>query len=175
MKRFVVELEWADHFEDLTNEEMGILFNNFITYHRDGSVDDSSRIVNIAWKSVVKQIDRMNAKYTKDVENGKKGGRPRKTNNPTITPKKPLNNPKVTYKDKDKEEYKEEYEYIDATGTSTSRKYSIAKGEKLTRSGRVVTKDEKRRVVEMSEDKSDLMKSMFTNINNLEITENETV
>ena len=117
LKRFVVELEWADHFEDLTNEEMGILFKNFITYHKGESVDDSNRIVNIAWKSVVKQIDRMNAKYTKDVENGKKGGRPRKTNNPTITPKKPLNNPKVTYKDKDKE--KEEYK-----DTSASIKHS---------------------------------------------------
>ncbi len=118
LKRFVVELEWADHFEDLTYEEMGILFQNFITYHRDGSVDTSSRIVNIAWKSVVKQIDRMNAKYTKDVENGKKGGRPRKTNNPTITPKKPLNNPKVTYKDKDKE--KEEYKDTSAAPVHSS-------------------------------------------------------
>tara|TARA_R110002153_G_scaffold73123_5_gene190812 strand:+ start:112 stop:555 length:444 start_codon:yes stop_codon:yes gene_type:complete len=107
LKRFVVELEWSDHFEDLTNEEMGILFKNFISYHKGNDVDTTNRIVNIAWKSVVKQIDRMNVKYTNDVENGKKGGRPRKTNNPTITPKKPLNNPKVTYKDKDKE--KEEY------------------------------------------------------------------
>ena len=112
LERFVVELEWAEHFEDLTNEEMGILFKNFISHAKGEEVDLSNRFVSIAWKSVVKQINRMNAKYMKDVENGKKGGRPRKpNNNPTETPNKPNNNPTETYKDKDeyKEEYKEEY------------------------------------------------------------------
>tara|TARA_R110001632_G_scaffold88672_1_gene191694 strand:- start:110 stop:685 length:576 start_codon:yes stop_codon:yes gene_type:complete len=186
LKRFVVELEWSEHFEDLTNEEMGILFKNFISYHKGNDVDTSSRIVNIAWKSVVKQVDRMNAKYTKDVENGRKGGRPKKTQinpknpmgysktqpNPTITPKKPLNNPKVTYKDKD--EYKEDYKDEESTGTSTS-KYSIAKDEIYTNSGKVVTKDEKRRVENFGKNKSDELSSMFNNMNNLKITENETV
>lgn len=80
-------LEWVDSFQDLSDEELGILFRNFISYHTGGEIDTSSHSVNLIWKLLVKQIDRINNKYQKNSENGKNGGRPKK---PTETQENPM-------------------------------------------------------------------------------------
>ena len=105
LKTFVVQLEWADSWVDMTDEEMGMLFRNFIAYSKGEELNLENRFVKSSWLSVVKQIDRMNNKYFKDVENGKKGGAPigntnakkriteQPKNNPETTPKQPVKQP----------------------------------------------------------------------------------
>ena len=114
-ERFIVQLEWTNSWTDLTDEEMGMLFRNFISYAKGEDLDLTNRIVSVSWKSIQPDIDRMNAKYLSDVENGKKGGAPLGNKNASKQPqstqeqpkttqeqpenkgkKQPLNNPKTT-------------------------------------------------------------------------------
>ncbi len=97
LKTFVVQLEWADSWVDMTDEEMGMLFRNFIAYSKGEELNLENRFVKSSWLSVVKQIDRMNKKYFNDVENGKKGGAPiGNTNAKKLITEQPKNNPETT-------------------------------------------------------------------------------
>lgn len=115
LDKFVVQLEWTDAWIDLTDEEMGILFRKFISHAKGEELNLENRIVKSNWLGVVKDIDRMTAKYLKDIENGKLGGAPKGNknaskqpkNNPETTQEQPINNPNTTYKYKDKYNYKE--------------------------------------------------------------------
>lgn len=122
LNKFVVQLEWTESWEELSNEEMGILFKNFIAHTKGLEIDKSNRMVNVAWNSVKNQVDRMNEKYLKHIENGKKGGAPKGNKNstkqpnnnqtttqeqPKTTEQQPKNNRQTTYKDKDKDKDKE--------------------------------------------------------------------
>lgn len=100
LNKFVVQLEWTESWGELSNEEMGILFKTFIAHSKGLEIDGSNRMVNVAWNSVKNQVDRMNEKYLKDIENGKRGGAPKGNQNAI---KQPPNNPKTTYKDNDKD------------------------------------------------------------------------
>ena len=126
--KFVVLMEWVDNFEDLTWSQKGKLFQAFIDFNKNGEVSINDKMVKMAWKFIEPNVVRMNQKYQKDVENGKKGGRPRKPpvtqikppNNPLVTP----NNPKETYKDKynhkHKEKHKQNEKHKVDTGTDIS-------------------------------------------------------
>ncbi len=70
-------LEWFDSFEELTNEEKGILFQNFSNHHRGLPVDLNNRVVSVIWKSLLPHIERMNKHYQTKIENGKRGGAPK--------------------------------------------------------------------------------------------------
>ena len=104
LDKFVVLLEWTDAWSDLTDEEMGILFKKFISHAKGEDIKIENRIVNQSWLSKVNDIDRMTAKYIKDIENGKTGGAPKGNknaskqpkNNPETTQEQPLNNPETT-------------------------------------------------------------------------------
>jgi len=132
LNKFVVQLEWTESWEELSNEEMGILFKNFIAHTKGLEINKSNRMVNVAWNSVKNQVERMTEKYLKDIENGKRGGAPKGNKNATKQPKnnpqttqeqpktteeqpenevekQPSNNPRTTYKYKDKYNYKEKY------------------------------------------------------------------
>jgi hypothetical protein len=104
LNKFVVQLEWTESWGELSNEEMGILFKTFIAHSKGLEIDGSNRMVNVAWNSVKNQVDRMNEKYLKDIENGKRGGAPKGNQNAI---KQPPNNPKTTYKDNDKDNDKD--------------------------------------------------------------------
>jgi len=111
LKRFIVQLEWTAGWVDMTDEEMGILFKNFIAYAKGEELNLENRMVKSNWLGVVSDIDRINEKYLRDIENGKKGGAPKGNKNATKQPKynpqttqeQPLNNPKTSYKEKEKE------------------------------------------------------------------------
>ena len=115
LEKFIVQLEWTDSWVDMTDKEMGILFKNFIAYSKGEELNLENRFVKTAWLGIVKQIDRMNTKYIKDIENGKLGGAPKGNKNaskqpkinPITTQEQPLINPISTYKDKDKDKDKE--------------------------------------------------------------------
>jgi hypothetical protein len=123
MNKFIVMLEWNKSFQNLENEEMGILFQNFFRYHNGEELIRTNRMVNIAWDAIENDLERMNNKYSKDTENGKKGGAPKGTipwNKKERTPSEPIANPKQTtnepetkvertYKEKEKEKEKENY------------------------------------------------------------------
>ena len=104
LDKFVVLLEWTDAWSDLTDEEMGILFKKFISHAKGEDIKIENRIVNQSWLSKVNDINRMTAKYIKDIENGKTGGAPKGNknaskqpkNNPETTQEQPLNNPETT-------------------------------------------------------------------------------
>jgi hypothetical protein len=99
-KRFIVQLEWTDSWTELSDEEMGILFRNFISYAKDEELNFTNRIVNVSWKSIQPDIDRMNATYDKDVANGKKGGARLGNKNASKKPietQQVIEKPKLTY------------------------------------------------------------------------------
>ena len=115
-------MEWCNSFDHLSNEEMGILFKNFISYNRNENVDNSNRVVNAIWNLIEPNVERINHTYDTNGKNGTKGGAPKgnnnakkqpknnpitteilPNNNPTTTEIQPIIKPKTTYKDKDKE------------------------------------------------------------------------
>lgn len=114
MDRFVFMLEWQTPVQQLTNEEKGILFQNLINYASGCELDTTNRQVNIAWGFLEPNIQRMNKKYQKDVENGKRGGAPKGTTpwnsgaKGKQTPSEPIANPEQTHSE-GKRTYKEKY------------------------------------------------------------------
>ena len=89
-KSFILHLDSLDVFDDLNNQEAGELIKTIIKYQRlkhDGMSFDLSEIDNtlirVAFKPFKAQFDRDYEKYLSIVErsklNGKKGGRPQKT------------------------------------------------------------------------------------------------
>lgn len=110
MNKFVVMLEWFDSFQELNNEEKGILFQNFYNYHCGLPIDLEHRIIAVLWKCILPDIDRINEAYTKNINNGKKGGAPKgtppwnkKTKEVEQTQSEPNANPMQSYKEKEKE------------------------------------------------------------------------
>lgn len=100
---------FAEVIEPLTDEERGRLFLAMLKYAEDGTIpafDGNERFV---WAIARQGIDREAAFLQKQMENGSKGGRPKKTHEnptePTETQQNP-NEPKEsqkTHKDKDKD------------------------------------------------------------------------
>ena len=121
MDKFIVMLEWFDSFEELTNEEKGILFQNFFNHHRGLPVDLNDRVVSVIWKSLLPHIERMNKYYLTKVENGKKGGAPKgrtpwnKKPTPNQEHTESIPTPKQEHsfkeKEKEKEKVKENIKY----------------------------------------------------------------
>jgi hypothetical protein len=125
-EKFIVMMEWCNSFEQLSNEEMGILFKNFISYNRNENVDNSNRVVNAIWNLIEPNVERINHTYDTNGKNGTKGGAPKgnnnakkqpknnpitteilPNNNPITTEIQPTDKPKTTYKEKDKDKEKE--------------------------------------------------------------------
>lgn len=112
MEQFIIKLEWEPSFNKLTNEQRGILFQVFFDYHNQRELDfQGDLMVEVLWLNMVNNIERINNKYLASVENGKKGGRPKKTQvKPNNNLKKPNNNltepnqkDPITLKEKEKE------------------------------------------------------------------------
>jgi hypothetical protein len=105
-EKFIVMLEWCNSFDNLSNEEMGILFKNFISYHRNEKIDTSDRIVNSIWSLLQPNIERINKDYQSRSKNGSNGGAPKGNsnaskqpkNNQETTEKQPKNNQETTEK-----------------------------------------------------------------------------
>ena len=209
LERIIIMREWGDSISLMSNEQKGILLQTIFDFADCKDIDVEDPMVNVVWKMIEPNMDRINRNYLTRVNNGKKGGAPvGNTNNrkkPNSNPKKPNNNPlgstnsqpkvnlsqpkvnpsqpKVNHsqvevnrkstdrdRDRDRDRDKEGIEIGIGTEITGTGNYSIAADETLTPSGKVVTKNENRRIEEF--EVSDLTKSL---INNLEITEHETV
>tara|TARA_R100000951_G_C2533910_1_gene147226 strand:+ start:48 stop:614 length:567 start_codon:yes stop_codon:yes gene_type:complete len=182
LERIIIMKEWSNSVSLMNNEQKGILLQAIFDFADCKDINIEDPMVNLVWSMIQPNMDRMNRNYLARVNNGKKGGAPIGNTNNRKKPKVNLSQPKVNHsqvevnlKSTDKEKKRKENKGKEEIEIRNNGNYSIAINEKLTRSGKVVTKDEKRRVEELSTDKSDLLSSMFSNINNLEITENETV
>lgn len=76
--------EWEDYIQDLTQTEKGDVLDALFAYWRRGEKPTfPDRAVATAWRPIQHSIDRCNSAYEskceKNRENGKKGGRPRKS------------------------------------------------------------------------------------------------
>jgi hypothetical protein len=106
MDKFIVLLEWEPSFNKMTDNQKGILFQAFFDYHNEKEQDfKGDGWVESIWLNIQPNIERMNKNYKSSIENGKKGGRPRKTQSkPNNNLNKPDNNQPLTFKEKEKEE-----------------------------------------------------------------------
>lgn len=76
----------------LSDEDLGALVKALLDHAQGRIVGDLNPTVRIAYILLANGIDRQARRYAANVENGKKGGAPRKNNNPSIT----QNNPTIT-------------------------------------------------------------------------------
>ena len=81
---FIAYFEWEDNCEDLTDEEFGKLMRAVFQYAKKGLKPTfSDRTMKACWKPIMQAVkrtqDSYDAKCEKNRENGKKGGRPKKT------------------------------------------------------------------------------------------------
>lgn len=81
-KKVVVYIDWLNHFEDLTDEELGKLMRHFFEYINDLNPVLEDRLLKIAWKPIENALKRDLKKWEqyidKQKDNGSKGGRPKK-------------------------------------------------------------------------------------------------
>jgi hypothetical protein len=86
---FLIYLDYEEHFNLMTNEQLGQLIRAIIEYEKTRVVPKLEGIVKMAFSFIKAQLDRDREKYeekcSKNRENGKKGGRPKQ--NPTVIEK----------------------------------------------------------------------------------------
>ena len=92
-KSFIIRLENIEQFNMLTDEQCGKLLKAMCRYVDTGEVENfHDKMVSFAFSFLKGQIDRDAEKYeemcTKNAENGKKGGRPKKSERFSEKPKK---------------------------------------------------------------------------------------
>lgn len=92
-KSFIIRLENIEQFNMLTDEQCGKLLKAMCRYVDTGEVENfHDKMVSFAFSFLKGQIDRDAEKYeemcAKNAENGKKGGRPRKSERFSEKPKK---------------------------------------------------------------------------------------
>lgn len=81
-KGFVVYHSYRECLEDLSDEEVGILFKAMLSYSETGEMPDMPKPLKVAFRFIKQQMDANKEKYiekcNKRSEAGAKGGRPRK-------------------------------------------------------------------------------------------------
>ena len=96
--------------EPLGDAERGRLFMAMLEYAESGTEPDFRGNERFVWPMAKLQLDRTEKEYRKQVENGRKGGRPSKTKANPEKPKETHSNPKKptqTQRNQDKEKDKE--------------------------------------------------------------------
>jgi hypothetical protein len=93
MDKFIVMCEWGDAISPLTLEEKGELFECMFNYQKGIEPNFSTLSLKLVWGFLKPNIDRINEKYQKNIENGKKGGRPKITEYNPQQPNLTHNNP----------------------------------------------------------------------------------
>jgi hypothetical protein len=82
-KSFMFYNSWGSQLEVLSDKELRRFINNLISYHTGKEVNLISKSDKLIWNGVLPGLEVNNIKYQQKVnrnrENGKKGGRPRKT------------------------------------------------------------------------------------------------
>lgn len=99
--KIVVYADWIGTFEALTDEEAGQLIKHFFRYVNDQNPQAPTRIIELVFEPIKQTLKRdlktWQQQREKNVQNGLKGGRPKKSEEKQIEAKKPtglINNPK---------------------------------------------------------------------------------
>jgi hypothetical protein len=95
--------------EELENAEQKVeMFMAIINYQSTGKIPNfEDTVLKVMWKLILPNVDNSIDKYLSSIENGKKGGRPKKTQNNPIKPKETQDNLIKKEKEKEKENKKE--------------------------------------------------------------------
>jgi len=92
-KSFVLYTDMYDSFKNLPLLEKGRLLDSIYLYAIDGTITKLKPESKMAFSFIKREIDRNSEKWNnivrRNIENGKKGGRPRLNNNPK-EPRKPI-------------------------------------------------------------------------------------
>lgn len=132
-KSFLMNVDYEEQLEDLTNEELGILMRAIFKYEKDGTEPKFSGLLKMAFAFIKENLNRNREKYDKRCEtsaiNGAKGGRPRNekpNSKPNEKPKKPK---KADNDNEDDNEYEDDNDNEDVVDIyeflSTNFGYSI--------------------------------------------------
>ena len=82
-KSFLIYLDYEEHFNLLTDEQLGQLMRAIIKYEKDREISELDPALKMAFSFIKTQLDRDRKKYEdkfeKNKENGSKGGRPKKS------------------------------------------------------------------------------------------------
>ena len=100
---FIFLKTFDESIEDLEAQDKCIMYEAIVKYGIYGIDPELSKgYLKSIWKLITSTIDATSKKYDSSVENGKKGGRPKKesNHNPIITQEKPNHNPTETLKEK---------------------------------------------------------------------------
>lgn len=93
---FILYYDYEEHFELLSDEELGMLIRAIYKYEKTGEVPELVGLSKMAFSFIKSNLDTLRDKYEKQVEknkeNGAKGGRPKKANKSKVK----QNKPKVT-------------------------------------------------------------------------------
>lgn len=110
-KSFILYHDMWEQLSELTDEEIGKITRATFIYHSTGEIIDIGRLCNIIFKNIKTMLDRDRQKYDEYIEkqsdNGKKWGRPKKSDWNPNKPKKPTafsenpNKPKKADSDSD--------------------------------------------------------------------------
>ena len=84
----------------LSDEDLGALIKALLDHAQGRIVGDLNPTVKVAYILLSSGIDRQAKRYSANVENGQKGGAPRKNNNPTVTQDNPTATESEPSKDK---------------------------------------------------------------------------
>lgn len=91
--KIVVYADWIGTFEALTDEEAGQLIKHFFRYVNDLNPKPPNRIIELVFEPIKQTLKRdlktWQQQRDKNIENGKKGGRPKKSEENQTEPKKP--------------------------------------------------------------------------------------
>lgn len=100
-KKIIFYADWQDSFEELTDEEAGVLIKHFFKYINDENPVLEDRVLKATWIPIEKTLKRDLVKWSQKAEqsrlNGARGGRPKKpketqkTQQVILEPKKPVN------------------------------------------------------------------------------------
>jgi hypothetical protein len=98
---FIFLKTFNESIEDLEPQDKCIMYEAIINYGLYGTEPELTKgYLKSIWKLISSTIDVTSKKYDASVENGKKGGRPKKpTNNLTETQEKPKQNPTESLKE----------------------------------------------------------------------------
>jgi len=81
-KSFIAYCDWGEIFDELTNEEAGKLVKHLFDYVRDENPKEEDKLTKMMFIQIKQSLKRDLVKYqkytSKQSENGKKGGRPKK-------------------------------------------------------------------------------------------------
>lgn len=84
-KSFLIYLDYEEHFNLLTDEQLGKLMRAIIKYEKNREMPELDISLKMAFSFIKTQLDIDREKYKlkceKNKENGSKGGRPKKSDN----------------------------------------------------------------------------------------------